>query len=65
MSESADKAKGKGMGPLIAVGLGLALGLYALIAWSTAVFPGGWQMGLAALVLLTAPGLVWWSWSRR
>ncbi|MCB2191203.1 MAG: hypothetical protein KQI62_06530 [Deltaproteobacteria bacterium] len=45
---------------LIWAGAGIALGVYALIAWSLADFTGGWQMGIAALILLAAPPLLWW-----
>jgi len=45
---------------MIAVILGAALGVYSLVAWSTAMFTGGRQIGLAALILLTAPPLLWW-----
>lgn len=44
--------------------LGLALlalaGFYSLVVWSFFMFEGGWQMGLACLILLLAPaGLLW------
>ena len=35
-------------------------GLYSLAVWSFFMFEGGWQMGLACLILLMAPaGLLW------
>lgn len=52
--------KKKAIWPLVWAGAGLALGLYALIAWSLADFTGGWQIGIAALILLAAPPLLWW-----
>ncbi|MCB2227291.1 MAG: hypothetical protein KQH53_11495 [Desulfarculaceae bacterium] len=60
MDKEQTQAKQGSKAALIAVIAGGILGLYALIAWSTAMFPGGWQMGLAALILLTAPPLIWW-----
>ncbi len=53
------KTKGR-LAALIWAGAGTGLGLYALAAWSLGDLPGGWQMGLAALILLAAPPLLWW-----
>lgn len=54
------RAKKKTAWSLIWAGAGVGLGLYALIAWCLADYTGGWQMGLAALILLAAPPLIWW-----
>jgi hypothetical protein len=50
---------------MVAAIAGGALGLYSLAAWSLAMFPGGWQLGLAALILLAVPPLAWWLSSGR
>lgn len=62
--DAGQSKKGRGWA-LAWVGAGASLGVYALIAWSLAEFSGGWQMGLAALILLAAPPLAWWLLTRR
>lgn len=56
----AGRSKKRRAWALVWVGAGLSLGVYALAAWCLADYTGGWQMGLAALILLAAPPLVWW-----
>ncbi|MBU4566331.1 MAG: hypothetical protein KKE29_16540 [Proteobacteria bacterium] len=56
----AERGKKKRTWALVWAGAGIALGLYALVAWSLVDYTGGWQMGVAALILLAAPPLLWW-----
>ena len=56
----AERGKRTKVWPLAWVGAGIGLGAYALIAWSLVDYTGGWQMGIAALILLAAPPLLWW-----
>ncbi len=60
MSGHSAKKTRSGRAVVAAMILGAALGVYSLIAWGTAMFTGGWQIGLAGLILLTAPPLLWW-----
>ncbi len=60
MEQEQAKARRGRRAALGAATAGGALGLYSLAAWSLAMFPGGWQLGLAALILLTVPPLAWW-----
>ncbi|MBU4277327.1 MAG: hypothetical protein KKC30_11340 [Proteobacteria bacterium] len=55
-----ERDKKKKAWPMVWAGVGMALGAYALVAWSLLDFTGGWQMGVAALILLAAPPLLWW-----
>lgn len=40
---------------LALLGFLAALGIYSLIVWSFFMWEGGWQIGLASFILLTAP----------
>ena len=56
----AERGKKKTAWAMAWAGAGIALGVYALIAWSLVDYTGGRQMGVAALILLAAPPLLWW-----
>ena len=59
MNDGRRHLSGRLLAWLILSGL-LLIGLYSLAVWSFSMFEGGWQMGLACLILLVAPGGLWW-----